>query len=69
MPVATTTIIAPVQKSIPISTSNTMPPAAIVTEIFVSTYAMIDTIARYQRAPDEYRRSRNSGMVNTPLRR
>jgi hypothetical protein len=36
-PVASTTITAPVQKSMPISASNTMPPAAMVTEIFVST--------------------------------
>jgi hypothetical protein len=36
-PVTTTTTRAPVQKSIPMSASNTMPPAAIVTEILVST--------------------------------
>ena len=30
-----------------------MPPAAMVTEILVSTYAMIEITARYQRAPGE----------------
>ena len=29
--------MAPVQKSMPMSASNTMPPAAIVTDIFVNT--------------------------------
>ena len=37
MPVATTTMIAPVQKSIPISDVNTTPPAKMVTEILVIT--------------------------------
>ena len=41
--------------------------AAIVTEILVSTYPTIEITARYHRAPDEYRFSRNSGIVKTPL--
>jgi hypothetical protein len=56
-----------VQKSMPMIVSKTMPPAAMVTEILVSTYPTIDTTARYQRAAGEHRRSRNSGIVNTPL--
>jgi hypothetical protein len=46
MPVAITTTNAPVQKSTPIKVSKTMPAAAIVTEILVRTYPMIETMAR-----------------------
>ena len=46
-----------------------MPPANSATEIFVKTYATRDTPVRYQRAPGLKRRSRNSGIVNTRLRR
>jgi hypothetical protein len=30
---------------------------------------MMEITAKYQRAPSEYLRSRNSGMVKTPLAR
>ncbi len=53
MPVATTTASAPVQKLIPITASNTTPPAKMVTEILVSTYPTMEMPARYHRAAGE----------------
>ena len=40
-----------------------------VTLIFVRTYPTMDTHVKYERAWGLYLRSRNSGMVYTPLRR
>ena len=63
----TTTIIAPVQKSIPKRLSKTIAPAKIVTDILVITYAKIETRDKYILAEDENLFSRNSGIVVIPL--
>ena len=51
----------------PNKVSNTTAPAKIVTDIFVITYAKIDTIDKYILAEEEKRFSKNSGIVVTPL--
>ena len=51
-PVTATTMSAPVQNGTP-TARNTTAPAKMVTEILVSTYARMLTVARYHRAPAE----------------
>ena len=48
-------------------TSKKSAPAKTVTEILVRTYAASETSERIQRARAPKRRSRNSGIVETPL--
>ena len=49
-----------------IITSKNSAPAYTVTEIFVRTYAASDTSERIHLAFGPKRRSRNSGIVETP---
>ena len=72
-----TVAIAPIQKDVMtvepivictsgIITSKKSAPANTVTEILVRTYAASETSDRIQRALAPKRRSRNSGIVETP---
>ena len=72
-----TVVTAPIQKELTtvppmvsctsgIITSKNSAPANTVTEIFVSTYAASETRERIHLAFAPKRRSRNSGMVDTP---
>gem|GEM_PF-6663416 len=67
--------MAPTQKALSgvpkVSGSNVMKtraPAYTVTDTLVKTYAIRLTTERAQRVRALKRRSRNSGIVNTPLR-
>ena len=64
--ISTTALVHTLQ---PVTARTTIPPANRVTLIFVNTYPMIDTQVKYERDAGLNRRSRNSGMVYTPLRR
>ena len=68
-PVITISTVALVQMSKPVTARITTPPANSVTLIFVSTYPITDTHVKYHRAAGLKRRSRNSGIVYTALRR
>ena len=63
----TTTIIAPVQKSIPKRLSKTIAPAKIVTDILVITYAKIETRDKYILAEDDNLFSRNNTSESKTL--
>ena len=60
--------MAPVQKSIPNKAETTTPPAYMVTEILVSTYATMEKMDNTHLDLASKRFSKNSGIVNTPLR-
>ena len=76
-PARTTVSTAPIQNELTtvppivrdtsgIITSKKSAPAYTVTEIFVRTYAASETRESIQRAFGPNRRSRNSGIVETP---
>jgi hypothetical protein len=57
-----------VPKVVGSSVSNTSAPAYTVTDTFVKTYAISDTVESTQRVRPSNRFSKNSGMVNTSAR-
>ena len=67
IPVNNTTPIAPYQNGIPSNSETTIPPAYIVTETFVKTYAIRENRDKNHLDLESNLFSKNSGIVKAPL--